>query len=158
MEKNSRLEFLASDSVTCKPLDRIYCDLWGASLVVSNQGFKYYAVFVDDFTRFSWFYPLCNKSDFFTVFTAFQKLVENQLNITIKQFQSDGGGEFTSQKVKQHLSACGISHRLSCPYTPVQNGTAKRKHRHLTELGLSMLFQSHTPLVYWVEAFLQLTS
>ena len=75
MGKNSRLEFLASDSVTCKPLDRIHCDLWGQSPVVSNQGFKYYAVFIDDFTRFSWLYPLRNKFDFFNVFTTFQKLV-----------------------------------------------------------------------------------
>ena len=42
---------------------------------------------------------------------------------------------------------------MSCPYTPEQNGKAERKHRHIVELGLSMMFHSNTPLHYWVEAF-----
>lgn len=42
---------------------------------------------------------------------------------------------------------------MSCPYTPQQNGLAERKHRHLIELGLTMLFNSNIPLKYWVEAF-----
>lgn len=30
---------------------------------------------------------------------------------------------------------------------------AERKHRHITELGLSMMFDIHLPLNYWFEAF-----
>lgn len=48
---------------------------------------------------------------------------------------------------------CGIKNLVSCPYTPQQNGLAERKHRHVVELGLSMMFHSNTPLCYWVEAF-----
>jgi len=44
-------------------------------------------------------------------------------------------------------------HRFSCPYTPSQNGGAERKHRHITETGLTMLFHSTVPLHFWVEAF-----
>jgi len=153
MGKSSRLPFLASDSRVLHPLDRIHCDLWGPSPVVSNQGFKYYAIFVDDYSRYSWFYPLRNKSDFESVFISFQKMVENQLNTKIKVFQSDGGGEFVSNSLKAHFSKHGIHHRISCPYTPQQNGLAERKHRHLVELGLCMLFHSHTPQKFWVESF-----
>ncbi|KAL6326201.1 hypothetical protein AAG906_001596 [Vitis piasezkii] len=32
---------------------------------------------------------------------------------------------------------------MSCPYTPSQNGRAERKHRHVTETGLALLFHSH---------------
>ena len=42
---------------------------------------------------------------------------------------------------------------MSCPYTPQQNGMAERKHRHIVELGLSMIFQSKLPLKYWLESF-----
>lgn len=126
MEKNSRLQFYSSDSCALHPLDRVHCDLWGPSPVVSNQGFKYYAVFVDDYSRFSWFYPMRAKSEFVSIFIAFQKMVENQFNTKIKVFQSDGGGEFTSKLLKQHLTDKGISHRISCPYTPQQNGIAER--------------------------------
>jgi len=42
---------------------------------------------------------------------------------------------------------------MSCPHTPQQNGMAERKHRQLTEMGLTLMFQSMTPQKYWVEAF-----
>ncbi|XP_048600004.1 uncharacterized protein LOC106352005 [Brassica napus] len=153
MEKSSQLPFFISESSVKELIDRIHCDLWGPSPVVSVQGFKYYAVFVDNFSRYSWIIPLKAKSDFYDVFIVFQKQVENQFNKKLKVFQSDGGGEFTITRFRNHLRDQGIIHLLSCPSTPQQNGIAERKHRHLTELGLSMLFQIHTPLKYWVEAF-----
>jgi len=53
--------------------DRLHCDLWGPSPICSTTGFRYYAVFVDDCTRFSWFFPLKHKSDFFDTFVNFQQ-------------------------------------------------------------------------------------
>lgn len=153
MENSSQLPFSYPESSVTDPLNRIHCDLWGPSPVVSVQGFKYYVVFVDNFSRYSWVFPLKLKSDFFGVFIAFQKQVKNQFNEKIKVFQSDGGGEFMSTSFINHLRSHGITNLLSCPSTPQQNGIAERKHRHLTELGLAMLFQSKTPLKYWVEAF-----
>ena len=153
MGKSSRLQFFQSSSHVASPLHRIHCDLWGPSPVSSSQGFRFYAVFIDDCTRFSWLYPLHNKAEFYGVFTEYVKLVENQFESTIKEFQSDGGGEFVNHRMKKFLSDKGILHRISCPYTPEQNGLAERKHRHCVELGLSMMFQCHLPLHLWVEAF-----
>ena len=52
-----------------------------------------------------------------------------------------------------HLRSSGIQQLVSCPYTPQQNGLAEHRHRHITELGLSMMFQSKTPQKFLVEAF-----
>ncbi|RVW73295.1 Retrovirus-related Pol polyprotein from transposon RE1 [Vitis vinifera] len=52
-----------------------------------------------------------------------------------------------------HLRTSGIHHQLSCPYTPAQNGRAERKHRHVTETGLALLFHSHLSPRFWVDAF-----
>ncbi|GJV84934.1 putative RNA-directed DNA polymerase [Tanacetum coccineum] len=41
----------------------------------------------------------------------------------------------------------GTLHRLSCPYTPQQNGRAERKHRHLVETGLVILFHAQFCIV-----------
>ncbi|GJW03742.1 retrovirus-related pol polyprotein from transposon TNT 1-94 [Tanacetum coccineum] len=71
----------------------------------------------------------------------------------VKAFQSDGGTEFLNQCVKQLLVENGTHHRISCPYTPEQNGRAERKHRHVTETGLAMLFNSNAPASLWVDAF-----
>ena len=60
-------------------------------------------------------------------------LAENQFNTKIKGLQTEGGGEYKG--LVPLLQSCGIQHRVSCPYTPQQNGMAKRKHRHITEMG-----------------------
>ena len=78
-------------------------------------------------------------------------MVENQLERKIQIFQSDGGREFVNKEFAAHLSGCGIKHYLSCPHTPEQNGLAERKHRHLLELGMSMMFEAKLPQNLWVE-------
>lgn len=85
-------------------------------------------VFIDNYSRFCWFYPLKLKSEFFEVFQIFQKLVENQFCCKIKSFQCDGGGEFTSKVFQHHLEQNGIKQLMSYPHTPQQNGLAERKH------------------------------
>jgi len=151
--KSSRLPFIASDFIASRPLERVHCDLWGPAPVSSIQGFQYYVIFIDNRSRFCWFYPLKHKSDFCSLFMKFQSFVENLLQTKIGTFQSDGGGEFTSNRFLQHLQESGIQHYISCPHTPQQNGLAERKHRQLTERGLTLMFQSKAPQRFWVEAF-----
>ena len=42
---------------------------------------------------------------------------------------------------------------MSCLYTPSQNGRAERKHHHVTETDLALLFHSYVPPQHWVDAF-----
>ncbi|KAF7149901.1 hypothetical protein RHSIM_Rhsim02G0228300 [Rhododendron simsii] len=53
-----------------------------------------------------------------------------------------------------HLSKNGIVHQMSCPKTPEQNGVVERKHRHVVEHGLALLFHANVPKKYWVDAFM----
>jgi transposase InsO family protein len=103
------------------------------------SGCRCYVIFIDDFSCFCWVYPLFQKSDVFISFVKFKSLVENQLSHRIKQFQSDNGGEFVSKAFSDFFDLHGIIHRRLCPHTPQQNGLAERKHRHLMEMGLSLL-------------------
>ena len=52
-----------------------------------------------------------------------------------------------------YLHSSGIQPRFTCPYTYHQNGIAKHKHRHIVEMGLTLLSHSHMPLKFWIEAF-----
>ena len=153
LAKSHRLPFSSNTTRSNVVLGLVHCDIWGPVPVKSNLGFNYYVLFIDDYSRFTWLYPLKLKSDFFDIFLQFQKLVENQYSTKIKIFQSDGGAEFTSNRFQSHLQQFGIHHQMSCPYTPSQNGRAERKHRHVTETGLALLFHSHVPPRYWVDAF-----
>lgn len=50
--------------------------------------------FIDDFSRFTWVFPLKQKSEAIHAFTQFKNMVENQFNRKIKILQCDGGGEY----------------------------------------------------------------
>ena len=89
----------------------------------------------------------------FTVFKHFKNLVENQSSTKIKVLRSDNGGEYINSQFQDFCSEHGILHQTSRPHTPSQNDVSERKHRHLVETGLTLLYQSHLPLNYWSYAF-----
>ena len=109
------LHFSPSPSIAVKPFELIYTDLWGPSPVRSISGARYFLLFIDYHTCFSWFYLLKIKDKAYPTFLKFQALIENQFNTKIKAVQFDWGGEFRSLSIL--FSNLGIVHRLSCPYT-----------------------------------------
>ncbi|KAL6347067.1 hypothetical protein AAG906_012318 [Vitis piasezkii] len=85
---------------------------------------------------------------------SFANIIPKALSHEIfESFQCDGGTEFTNNKFRSHLTSCGIVLRIACPYTSSQNGIAERKHRHVTETGLTIMFHACVSLFLWVEAF-----
>ncbi|CAL8993855.1 unnamed protein product [Prunus brigantina] len=151
--KATRLPFMSQGSVSSKPLELIFSDVWGPSPVESSSGYKYYVLFVDDFTKYSWLYPLHAKSDVCSTFEIFKSKVENVLNARIMTLRSDSGGEYLSKQFQEFLNTHGIVHQLSCPHTPQQNGIAERKHRHIVETARTFLCDSGLPHQYWIDAF-----
>jgi hypothetical protein len=135
------------------PLQLVHSDVW-QSPVVSLSGCRYHVIFIDDYSRFSWLFPLKSKSDVYPCFIKFKCMVENLFSSKIKSFQSDGGGEYSYTPFKNLLTQHGIFHRFSCPHTSQQNGVAKRKHRHVVDTGLALLAHSGLSTKYWVDAFL----
>jgi hypothetical protein len=59
--KHVRLPFSSSTSASSAIFDLIHCDLW-TSPIISNSGFRYYLVIVDDFPHYYWSFPLKQKS------------------------------------------------------------------------------------------------
>ncbi|GAA0159187.1 hypothetical protein LIER_16024 [Lithospermum erythrorhizon] len=127
----------------------IFSDVW-ESPVLSPTGIKYYIIFIDAYSRYSWVYSLKRKSDSLHYFEQFHKMVSNVFQSHIKQFQADEGGEF--HKLEPYLNKHGILFRYSCPAISQQNRVAERKHRHVAEKLRCLLFQSQMPNVLWVEA------
>ncbi|KAJ9554025.1 hypothetical protein OSB04_018070 [Centaurea solstitialis] len=134
LAKSHRLPFIPNEKRASRVLDLIHCDLWGHRPNVRLMAIK-------------------TKSEFSIILDVFLKFVQTQFSRKLKVFQSDGGTEFLNNRVTQILVNNGTFHRISCPYTPQQNGRAERKHRHIVETGLAMLFNGHVPPTYWVHAF-----
>ncbi|KAL5540169.1 hypothetical protein UlMin_007250 [Ulmus minor] len=151
MGKSHKLPFPTSQTIYSAPLQLVEADIWGPSPILSTTSHKFYITFVDIFSRFTWIYFLKRKSEALDCFIYFKTQVENQLNTKIKIFQNDWGGEFRS--FSNFLDKYGIIHRVSCPHTSQQNGIVERKHRHVVELGLTLLAQFSVPKPYWPKAF-----
>ena len=139
--------FSLSTRVSTSPLELVHFDVW-SSPIISVSGYKYYVTFIDDFSRFTWLFPLRFKYDVFSCFVKFKSLVENLFSCKLKYFQTDGGCEYSKNEF-QHLEKNGIMHRLSSPKTLQQNGVAERKHCHIVNTGLALLAHSHLLHIGW---------
>ncbi|KAM1171421.1 hypothetical protein ACFX2G_022146 [Malus domestica] len=151
--KNHKLPFFSSTSSAATSLELLHCDVWGPSPVLSVTGYRFYLLIVDEFTKYTWMFPMKAKSEVFSLFVFFKAYVETLIGNKIKILRSDSGGEFTSSEFNSFLARNGISHQYSCPHTPEQNGCVERKHRHLTETARTLLVSSRVPHKFWVEAF-----
>ena len=101
---------------------------------------------VDDYSRYTWIFPLKQKSDVVKVLKKIVVFVQRQFETTIKIIRSDNGSEFfmTNFFVNE-----GIVHQISCVNTPQQNSIVERKHGHLLNVARALLIQSHLPKISW---------
>ena len=97
------------------PFELIHSDVWGPALIISYNGFKYFVLFIDVFSRTTWFYLVKSKDE---VFLEFVNCVENQFNAKIKIFTSDNGTEFVNNNFANLLKQKGIIHQTTCIDTP----------------------------------------
>ncbi|XP_028061865.1 uncharacterized protein LOC114265298 [Camellia sinensis] len=94
-------------------------------------------------------YLMKDKSDVFSVFLNFHKMICTQFGVTVKIFRSDNGDEYIDSGLGQYFSTHGIIHQISCTNTPQQNEVAERKNRHLLDMARCMCFSMSVPRSYW---------
>ncbi|CAN6871207.1 unnamed protein product [Brassica oleracea] len=117
-----------------------------------NGEHRYIFVLVDDHTRYMWTILLKEKSDVFEKFKRFKTMVEQDTNQKVQTFQTDRGGEFTSQEFNEFCEQAGIKRHLTAPYTPQQNGVVERRNRTLMEMTRSIVKHFRLPNYLWGEA------
>ncbi|CAB4268994.1 unnamed protein product [Prunus armeniaca] len=149
--KQTKLPFLSTPCISRSPMELIHTDLWGPSPTPSLCGFHYYIIFINDYSKYCWLYPLLTKSAALTAFIQFKIHAKKLLDHKIRTLRCDNGGEFTNIAFQQFLIANGINQQFCYLHTPEQNGLAERKHRHIIELTRTLFAQSNLPLNYWVE-------
>jgi len=76
--KSHQLPFSLSPHVTHAPLELIHSDVWSPTQT-SVSGHNFYVSFVDDYSRFTWFYLLKRKCDVFDIFLKFQIMLNVSL-------------------------------------------------------------------------------
>ena len=152
--KQPALPFNSSESISTDIFDLIHSDVWGPSPVSSIGESRYFVVFVDDYSRYSWIFLMKHRSELLQVYSNFAKMVETQFSKRIKIFRSDNALEYTQYAFQAVLHSYGTVHHLTCPGTSQQNGRAERKLRHILDTIRALLFSAKVPAPFWGEAAL----
>lgn len=148
--KSRQLPFSTTSLSSHAPLEFLYADVWGPSRVPSVDGYRYYVLFVNHFTKYYWFFPMKLESDVSTIFVQLIAMLENQFSTRVKNLYTDNGVEFI--KLRPFLASRGISQYTTAPHTPQQNGTVECRHRHIVEIGMSLWHHASVPSTYWTYA------
>jgi len=61
LEKSSRLSLGPTGHKTFAPLELIFSDVWGLAPLFSLDGYRYFVIFVDAYTKYVWYYPLVSE-------------------------------------------------------------------------------------------------
>jgi hypothetical protein len=75
--KCTRLSFNLSNHKSEKYFDLIHSDVWGPTSIESFNVYKYFIIFIDDFSKITWLYLMKNKSEVFVHFQDFYNFIEN---------------------------------------------------------------------------------
>ena len=156
--KHHRSSYSSRDDIpSSPPFDLLHCDVWGPSRTPSISGHRYYIVFVDDYTRVSCVYLLCDHFEVVTTVTHFITEVVTQYSTTPKILRTDNALEFFQTSLRTFCADRDIIHQTACPHTSQQNGVAKQKHRQLLDITRTLLIEMHVPSYLWSDALMTMT-
>jgi hypothetical protein len=114
-------------------LEIIHTDICGPFLVRTVDGFNLFITFTDDYSRYSYIYPVKEISEALDKFKQFKAEVENQHDLKIKIVRSDRGGstvgtilsmDRSQDPFVRFLSENSIVAQYSTPGEPQQNVVA----------------------------------
>ena len=139
---------------TTRPFELLHMDLFGPThyATFTNAASLYGFVIVDDYSRYTWVHIITYKTKVQEVFKRFSSRASTNFCVKTKHIRSDNGTEFKNTSLDDYLDELGITHELSAPYTPQQNGVVERKNMTLVEMAHTMLDEYKTPSHFWTEA------
>lgn len=133
-----------------KLLEHVWADVKGPLLQKDVHGFRYFVVFVDEKSRYTFTYPLLEKSDVFPAFKLFESRTERLTGSSILHLHVDVGGEWVSGDMRAHCRNRGIEILFTSGYAPNMNSIAERSIRSIIEHASSLLWAAFLPVGFWV--------
>ncbi|OMO65350.1 Integrase, catalytic core [Corchorus capsularis] len=152
LAKHHALPFDLNPKTCLAPFDLMHTDFWGPSPYETMGGSKYFVIFVDDYSRYTWFYLMKNRSQIPEIVSNFAAMVKAQFSCAIKVLRMDNAMEYRETDLVKCLSQQGPVIQRFCPGTSAQNGQAEHKHRHILDTTRVLLIASKCPERFWGEA------
>lgn len=141
-----------------EPFELVHSDMCGPIAVSSHGGARYFILYIDDYSRYTWVYFLSDKSSTtvtakFQEFTAWIWTNFHHLKYKVHRFRCDNGkGEYDNSLFRGILRVTGIQYEPAPPYTQHKNGVSERMIRTITTKARSLLQDSSLPSEFWAEA------
>jgi hypothetical protein len=117
-------------------------------------GSRYFVIFVDDFSHYTWIYLMKNCSEVLTIYYDFAKMIQTQYSKAIKIFRFDNAREYRQTDFSTILKYYGTIFHTSCVGTSQQNGQAERKLCHILDTVRALTNTASTPVSFWGETTL----
>ncbi len=150
--KQHRHPHPVSSSDSRRVLELIHMDVCGPFAETSLGGAKYFATYLDDYSKLSVVRPIEFKSDVAAVTMDVISMLEKQSGRSVMIVRTDNGTEYVNRELTEYFAKKGILHQKSVRYVPEQNGSAERLNRTLLERVRAMLSDSGLPKSLWAEA------
>ena len=115
--KQTALPFNNSVSHVVSPFDLIHSDIWGPSPITTQGGSRYFVIFVDDFSRYTWIYLFKNRFEPYQIYRDFTKMIATRFSNPIKVFRYDNAQEHKAHEFTSILHQFGIVPHSSCAGT-----------------------------------------
>jgi len=88
LSKHHRATFQSRvNSRSSSAFELVHSDVWGPSRVPSIKGFRYFLLFVDNFSRMTWLYLLKERLEVSSVIESFFNEIKNQFSTSIRVLQ-----------------------------------------------------------------------
>ena len=152
--KQTALPFNNSVSHALSYFDLIHSDVWGPSPISTPSGSRYFVIFVDDFSRYTWIYLFKNRFELYQIYHYFTKMIETRFSKPIKVFRSNNAQEYKAHEFTSILHQFGTVPHSYCAGTSQQNGRAKHILRHILDVIRATTIAASTPSQFWGEASL----
>jgi len=107
-----------------RPLFRIHSDICG-TLPLAYGGFRYFIIFVDDYSRYIWIFFLKSRSDAVKSFDKFRLAAERYLGYPVSILRVDNAPELVSGAFEAYCKKVGINYERPAPDASQQNGVAE---------------------------------
>ena len=73
--KQTVLSLNNSTSTSSSFFGLVYFDIWSPSSTSTMGGSKYFMIFIDDYSRYTWLYLMKNRSELFSIYQTFANMI-----------------------------------------------------------------------------------
>jgi hypothetical protein len=116
----------------------IHSDI-GIVSIPSPSGEHYYSISKDDYSNWTSVTLMKKKSDAAKHLIKFIQFLKTTSGNSVRIVRTDGGKEYDNIFINDFFATNGITHQITNPHTPQQNGVAERMNRTAMEAARSSL-------------------